>query len=305
MQSKNVLSLLIAVLIVTSLLGVPGVTADDQSAVQPGASTNNSTSPVPDNGTANVPDISPTPLPDNSSAPANNTMSGPLVLELDNHTYYPNDTVRIYIFNATAPQAEVIDPSGIIYDLAVVSVNDSAFMAEYTLNYSIILDNYTVRVTDMATGSSAEDTFQVTTRQVSVTPVPSPTVMPDNQTIASPPIYLYLNLSKNDFLPSEHVSITVTTNAGVPDVSVKDPVGNMAYLTLKNIDNITFACNYSLDKAVVLGNYTVIASVDENGPIILRPLILMCRWPRAPITVCAYSMLPMTRSSKPSWSGRM
>ncbi len=68
----------------------------------------------------------------------------------------------------------MIDASGIIYDLAVVSVNDSAFMAEYTLNYSIILNTYTVRVTDMATGSSAEDTFQVTARQVSVSPVPSP-----------------------------------------------------------------------------------------------------------------------------------
>ena len=269
MQAKNVLSLLIAILIVTSLLGVSGVTADDQSTVQPGASTNNSTSLVPDNSTipAPLPDnsTSPTPIPDNFTPPSTNTSSGPLTLVLDNQTYYPNDTVRIYIINATAPQVEVIDPSGTIYSLAVAIVNDSAFMAEYTLNYSIILDNYTVRVTDTATGSYAEDTFEVTTRQVSVTPVPSATVMPDNQTAVSQPLYLYLNLSKKDYLPSEQVSITVTTNAGIPDVLVKDPANNTAYPALQNIDNYTYACNYSLDKAVILGNYTVIAYVNENG----------------------------------------
>src|SRR5271157_143406 len=111
MQAKNVLSLLIAILIVTSLLGVSGVTADDQSAVQPGASTNNSTSPVPDNSTVRAPlpdnsttptplpdnSTTPTPIPDNSTSPPANTTLGPLTLVLDNGTYYPNDTVRISI----------------------------------------------------------------------------------------------------------------------------------------------------------------------------------------------------------------
>lgn len=262
MRASDLISLLVAVLIVTAMLSVSGVTAENQSAVPPGASMDNSITPLPDNTTT------PSPIPDQSTAPADNATLKPLTLALGNHTYYPNDTVRVFIFNATTPLVNITDPSGFIYDLTLTPINDTAFMGEYVLNRSVILATYTVRASDNATGTYIEDTFEVTMHQVTVTPIPNPTVTPaneTNQTAALRPLYLYLNLSKKDYLPAEQVSITVMTNAGTPTVVVQDPANNTVLPAIRNINNDTYTGVYSLEKAVILGNYTVLAYVNENG----------------------------------------
>ena len=218
---------------VTAMMCVTGVTADDLNATQQGA------------------------LID-TSAIANGSLVS-MTLVLGNHTYYPNDTVRIFVYNATDPAVNVTDPAGEVFNLTAVPINDSAFAFEYVLNQSIILANYTVQAFDNASGEYANDTFQVTTRQVSATP------LPENQTTAVQPLYLYLNISKPCYRPSEQVGITVMTNAGTPMVAIRDPVNNTMYPNIVPSGNDTYSGTYSLDRAIVLGNYTVFAYVSGNG----------------------------------------
>lgn len=236
-------------IIITGMLGVAGVMAEDQSDIQQGVSINNSSATTP----------SPVPAPD-----TNITLT-PLTLILENHTYYPNDVVRAFIYNATDPLLNIIDPADIVYNVTVERINDSAYVGEYALNKSIILDNYTVLVTDNATGITVNDTFVVSTRPVMISPTPEATITPLNETTATQPLYLYINLSKTDYLPSEQIDIIVTTNAGTPSVAVQDPVNNTAYLAVKRMGNDTYEGAYKQDKAIVLGNYTVLAYVNENG----------------------------------------
>lgn len=243
MHSKTVAALVIAMLILLGATGISSVLADESNT--PGPPIGNSSRSIPGNATA-----------------------APLTLALENHTYYPNDTVRAFVYNVTDPLIDVIDPSGAVHDISAVRLNDSAFMGEYVLNRSIILANYTVIVTDNATGETVNDTFEVTMRHVMAMPVPDVIMMPDNgtnQSATAQPLYLYLNVSKNDYQPSEEVGITVMTNAGTPTVVVQDPVDNTVRPAISNINNDTYAGVYSLDKAVVLGNYTVFAYINENG----------------------------------------
>jgi hypothetical protein len=276
MRASKLISLLIAVLILTGTLGVAGVMAEDQAAAQPGAPSGNSTDDMPSNDTTIVPGnnstiqppdniVVPAPVPDNATSPAANTTLLPLTLVLENHTYYPNDTVRAFVYNVTDPLINVIDPSGAIYDIDAVRLNDSAFMGEYVLNRSIILANYTVIVTDNVTGVTVNDTFEVTTRPVIVTPVPNATITPDNGTTVNQPFYLFLNLSQNEYTPPDNVDITVITNAGTPTAVIQDPMGNTAHVDLTKLRDNAYEGTYKLDKAVILGNYTMLAYVNENG----------------------------------------
>ncbi|WP_143767146.1 hypothetical protein [Methanocella conradii] len=193
---------------------------------------------------------------------------GPLTLVLESHTYYPNDVVRAFVFNATDPLLSIIDPAGLVYNVTLARVNESAFVGEYALNRSIILDNYTVVAFDNATGASANDSFLVVTRPVLASPAPEPTIEPanlTNETTEERPLYLLVNTSKNDYPPMEQVDITVRTNAGTPTVIVQDPVNNTVRLKVKSVGNDTYSCAFKQDKSIVLGNYTVIAYVNENG----------------------------------------
>ncbi len=184
MQAKNVISLLIAVIIITGTLGISSVAAENFNVTQQDTSLNNSTvsgpndtaSPIPDNTTVS------TPVPDNSTSPADNTTLTPLTMVLENHTYYPNEVVRAFIYNSTGPMVTIIDPAGISYDVTVDRLNDSAYVCEYTLNRTVILDNYTVLATDVATGITVNDTFEVMARPVIATPLPVVTITPDNNT---------------------------------------------------------------------------------------------------------------------------
>lgn len=233
-------------MLIIGMLNVPYVMAEDQAAGV-SMSISNSSTPI--------------------AAPDGITL-GPLTLVLESHTYYPNDVVKAFVFNATDPLMDVIDPAGLVYNVTLERVNESAFVGEYALNRSIILDNYTVVAFDNATGASVNDSFLVITRPVLASPEPEPTIEPanrTNETTEEQPLYLLVNTSKNDYPPMEQVDITVRTNAGTPTVVVQDPVNNTVGLKVKSVGNDTYVCAYKQDKAVVLGNYTVLAYVNENG----------------------------------------
>jgi hypothetical protein len=139
MHSKTVAALAMVMLILLGATGISSVLADESNA--PGSSVGNSSRSI-----------------------LSNASKAPLTLELENHTYYPNDTVRAFVYNMTDPLIDVIDPLGAIHNIDAVRLNDSAFMGEYALNRSIILANYTVIATDNATGETVNDTFEVTMR---------------------------------------------------------------------------------------------------------------------------------------------
>ncbi len=61
------------------------------------------------------------------------------------------------------------------------------------------------------------------------------------------------------------MSFTVITNASNPVVVVNDPVNNTVSPAILSPGNGTYTGTYQLDKAVILGNYTVVAYVNENG----------------------------------------
>jgi hypothetical protein len=233
MRAKYTIPLAIAALMVTAMICVTGVTADDLNVSQPGIATN-------------------------SQMIMNGSVT-PMTLVLENHTYYPNDTVQIFVYNATDPAVNITGPSGIVYNLTAIPINDSSFAFQYVLDQGIILANYTVQATDNATGAYAVGTFQVITRQVIAVPPP------ENQTLSAQPLYLYLNVSNPDYQPGEAVGITATTNAGTPAIIIRDPVNNTIYQNVVPTGNDTYSTTFNLDKAVVLGNYTVIAYVSGNG----------------------------------------
>jgi hypothetical protein len=233
MRTKYAIPLAIAALVVTAMICVTGVTADDLNASQSGVATN---SQIIMNGSV-----------------------APMTLVLENHTYYPNDTVRIFVYNATDPAVNITDPSGVVYNLTAIPINDSAFAFQYVLDQGIILANYTVQATDNATGAYAVDTFQVTTRQIAAAP------LPENQTQGTPSLYLYLNISRPNYRPGDAVGITATTNAGTPAIVIQDPVNNMIYQNVVAEGNETYLTTFNLNRAVVLGNYTVTAYVSGNG----------------------------------------
>ncbi len=234
MRAIKTLSLLIAILTSLGMMVVAGVVAGDSTIAQPGAS------------------------------PGNNTTTVPLALVLESHIFYPNDVVRAYVYNATDPLVDIIDPAGASHYLAVLKVNDSAFMADYALDRSVMLANYTIVATDNATGEAVNDTFEVIARPVVATPAPNATIMPENGAIPQP-YYLYLNLSQRDYMPPDKVEVRVVTNAGTPTAAIRDPAGNTADVELRNIRGDTYEGTYQLDKAVVLGSYAVSASVNGNG----------------------------------------
>lgn len=273
MRNNGLISLIVIALLLAGSFSVYGAAADNQTTTFLEDSLNNST-PEPssnemfasqENESAPVEAVTPTPTP--TPAIDNNTEPSPLTLSLENHTYYPNDVVQLFVYNSTDPAIMVVDPAGISYNVTAGRLNDSAYLGEYALNQSIILDNYTVYVMDTLTGASVNDTFLVTTRPVMVTPAPNATVTPSPNATATPSkqLYLYVNTSKARYLPSELVDITVTTNAGSPTVVVQDPVNNTVRPVMKSTGNDTYTGTYRLDKAVVLGNYTVLAFVNENG----------------------------------------
>jgi hypothetical protein len=233
MRAKNAIPLAIAALMVTAMICITGVTADDLNTFQPGLATD---SQIIMNGSVTS-----------------------MTLVLENHTYYPNDTVQIFVYNATDPAVNITDPSGVVTNLTAIPINDSAFAFQYVLDQSIVLANYTVQATDNATGAYAVDTFQVITQQVVAVPPP------ENQTQGTQPLYLYINVSRPNYRPGDAVGITATTNAGTPAIVIQDPVNNTIYQNVVAEGNDTYLTTFNLNRAVVMGNYTVTAYVSGNG----------------------------------------
>ena len=229
------MALLIAIVAIASIIGIGQVIADGQNdTASNNTATNNTLQPS-----------------------ANITMT----LSLERHVYYPADTVNFYVYNATAPQVSVIDPSGTSYNITLEMVNDSAYTGEYLLNTGIVLSNYTVEATDVVNGTIAIDQFEVTSRPVSSTPT---TAMPSNNTTVTP-LYLNLNISKSEYSAGDHVGFTVMTNIGTPMLAVKDPAGKTTMVDLTRVQNDTYTGAYPLDQAIVLGNYSAMAAVNANG----------------------------------------
>lgn len=225
MYIKTITTLAITAIVLLAAVGVPNVLADELASPQPIANASH------------------------------------IVLALGNHTYYPDDVVSIYVHDAADPLVSIVDPLNNTYSIPLTGVNNSSFMGEYALSQGIILGNYTVIAVDNATGDSAQDIFEVTTRTVAVTP----TTAPGNTTAERPAYYLYVNLSQTDYLPGDKAVITLETNAGTPTVVVQDPANNTAYPECKKTGDNSYSATYRLDKAVVLGSYTVLAYVNENG----------------------------------------
>ena len=146
----------------------------------------------------------------------------------------------------------------------MLMVNDSAYSGVYSLNSGIVLSNYTVRAIDNASGSVAEDQFSVISRQVTVTPQADNMTAPSDNTSTTYP-YLYLTMAKQAYSPGENVAFTVYTNAGIPTVTIKDPAGKVTKVDLTSGQNSTYVGIYQQKQAVVLGNYTVTATVNDNG----------------------------------------
>lgn len=233
MRAKNAILLAIAALLVTAMICIAGVSAQTLNSAQPPASAT-------------------------GQAITNGSLA-PLSLVLENHTYYPGDTVNIFVYNATDPEVNITDPTGSVTNLTATAANGSAFAFEYVLNQSIILANYTVQVTDNATGAYAADTFQVMARPAMAVP------QSQNQTSAAQPFFLNLNVSSPGYSPGQQVYVTAVTNAGTPAISIRDPVNNTNYLNVLPVGNDTYIGTFNLNRAVVLGNYTVYASVSGNG----------------------------------------
>ncbi len=227
-------------MIIAGTTGIGQVLADDQQGNNP---------IVNDTGNHPLADIS------NGS---------PTVLSLGSHTYYPNDNVGIYVYNATSPLVSIIDPSGNSYNVTMLEVNDSAYFGEYELTSGIVLSNYTVQAIDNATGFIIVDQFEVVSRSVTVTPLADNATMPQENTSATS-LYLYLTSSQSTYSPGDHTGFTVSTNAGVPTLTVRDPAGKTRQVVLSSGQNDTYNGVYGLDQAVVLGNYTATAAVNSNG----------------------------------------
>jgi hypothetical protein len=229
---RGILALLVVILIITGTAGIGQVLAYDVQGLNETAANDMPLPAITHNGT--------------------------MMLALERLVYYPADTVNIYLYNFSLPQVSVTDPSGTVYNVTMRMVNDSAYMGEYTLSTGIVLSDYTVRAIDEATGSIVEERFVVASRPVTTVPVAGN----NNTTVA--PLYLNLSFVSDEYHPGDVVDLTVTTNAGTPTVTVTDPANNSAGVTLKAIDD-TYTGTYSLDTAVILGNYTVTASINENG----------------------------------------
>lgn len=187
------------------------------------------------------------------------------VLSLGRHSYYPGDTVTFYVFCKSRPLATVIDTYGNAHDIMLNTINSTAFQGSYALDCSILLSDYTVKALDVNTGLSVEGRFSVVARNVTTVPDNDTEGAFNNTAIDDRTHWVQLKLSKNDYFPGDHVDITINVSSGIPDLIVVDPVGLTTTIDLNNDGNNTFRGTYKLDRAIVLGNYSVEAKVAGNG----------------------------------------
>lgn len=200
-------------------------------------------------------------LPATNNTAAPDTI-GPLRVETGNSTYYPGETVHIYVTGCPDPEILITDSYGNIYTPDILQAGDGSFDASYALEKGIIISNYSVIVKDVKTGNTYTGTFEVASRPVCPGPIEEITEpgINDDDTV-----YLGVNVSKGDFRPGECIYLTVTTNIGSPVIIIEPPAGNKFLVGTTICGPNTYQATCDIKESIILGTYNVTAVVNTNG----------------------------------------